>query len=161
MSEGVFTQRIDNKLYAFVRAKDIRNMLFAHYAEIGFLGTDLLREAELSGQGTTYQNEPIKEAECSMVEASIWPNGLTPYSRVVSSYPFTAREYIWNLPGPLQRPIPNIVFTPSGSVEAFVELGVADGIVDVRETGQTLMDNGLIYYKEIMPVTTNIVWRNS
>ncbi len=157
---GHFTQLVDKKLYAFVKSADIREMLFRHYAEIGFIGSDKLREAKLSGKGDTYENEPIADAACTMVEASRCKDGLTPYSRVASSYPFTAREYMWNLPGPPLRPIPNIVFEPSGSVEAFVELGIADGIIDVRETGQTLEDNGITYYKEIMPITTNIVWRN-
>ena len=44
-----------------------------------------------------------------------------------------------------------------GSVELAPILGLADGIVDIVQTGRTLRDNGLIEYAQIMDVTACLI----
>lgn len=45
----------------------------------------------------------------------------------------------------------------NGSVELAPILGLADGIVDIVQTGNTLKDNGLIEYKKITEVQARLI----
>ena len=44
-----------------------------------------------------------------------------------------------------------------GSVELAPLLGLADGIVDIVETGSTLRENGLVIKTEIAPVSARLI----
>ena len=44
-----------------------------------------------------------------------------------------------------------------GSVELAPLLGLADGIVDIVETGSTLRENGLEIFEEIMPISARLI----
>ena len=44
-----------------------------------------------------------------------------------------------------------------GSVELAPLLGLADGIVDIVETGSTLKENGLEVVDEIMPISARVI----
>nr|WP_256440451.1 ATP phosphoribosyltransferase [Jeotgalicoccus sp. WY2] len=45
----------------------------------------------------------------------------------------------------------------NGSVELAPILGLADGIVDIVQTGNTLRDNGLIEYEKILDVQARLI----
>ena len=44
-----------------------------------------------------------------------------------------------------------------GSVELAPLLGLADGIVDIVETGSTLKENGLEVVREIFPISARVI----
>ncbi len=44
-----------------------------------------------------------------------------------------------------------------GSVELAPLLGLADGIVDIVETGSTLRENGLEVYEDVAPITARVI----
>lgn len=44
-----------------------------------------------------------------------------------------------------------------GSVELAPLLGLADGIVDIVETGSTLKENGLEVVEEILPISARVI----
>jgi ATP phosphoribosyltransferase len=44
-----------------------------------------------------------------------------------------------------------------GSVELAPILGLADGIVDIVETGATLRENGLVPIEEVAPVSARLI----
>ena len=44
-----------------------------------------------------------------------------------------------------------------GSVELAPLLGLADGIVDIVETGSTLKENGLEIVEEIIPISARVI----
>ncbi len=44
-----------------------------------------------------------------------------------------------------------------GSVELAPLLGLADGIVDIVETGSTLKENGLEVVEEIFPISARVI----
>jgi len=44
-----------------------------------------------------------------------------------------------------------------GSVELAPLLGLADGIVDIVETGSTLKENGLAVVEEILPISARVI----
>ena len=44
-----------------------------------------------------------------------------------------------------------------GSVELAPLLGLADGIVDIVETGSTLKENGLVVIEDVAPVSARLI----
>lgn len=44
-----------------------------------------------------------------------------------------------------------------GSVELAPLLGIADGIVDIVETGTTLKENGLAVYEDVAPISARLI----
>ena len=44
-----------------------------------------------------------------------------------------------------------------GSVELAPLLGIADGIVDIVETGTTLRENGLEVYEDVVPISARLI----
>ena len=127
---------------------------------MGFVGSDKIDEAQLGCRYNNLSDQIIADAGCSLVVASNdeYERPISRNARIATSYPNLTRWWlngsIWASPGP------KIVEVPSGSVEAYVKLGVADTIVDIRESGQTLDDNSLSYFREIEPITTRLVWRS-
>lgn len=136
-------------------------MLNRDVADIGFVGSDKLEELQLSGRYQNLSREPIASANCSLVAAGRFDSRvLQQRDRIATSYPnMTNRwlaEYFFAVPNSV-----SITFCPSGSVEAYVDLGVADVVVDIREKGETLRANNLPFYVEIEPITTDVVYRDS
>ena len=71
--------------------------------------------------------------------------------RVASKYPRVAKEYFSS------RGMDVDVIKIEGSVELAPLLGLADGIVDIVETGSTLKENGLDVKEEIMPISARVI----
>ena len=71
--------------------------------------------------------------------------------RVASKYPRVAKEYFSS------RGMDVDVIKIEGSVELAPLLGLADGIVDIVETGSTLKENGLEVKEEIMPISARVI----
>ena len=44
-----------------------------------------------------------------------------------------------------------------GSVELAPLLGIADGIVDIVETGTTLKENGLVVFEDVAPISARLI----
>ncbi len=129
-------------------------------ADVGFVGSDKLDEAALGGRWQNIARLTIADAGCALVAASPQNSEVvTVLDRVATSYPSLASEWFDERFAALSQR-PTITYVPSGSVEAYVELGVADVIVDIRETGKSLVENGFGFVEEIRPITTELVWRN-
>ena len=56
-----------------------------------------------------------------------------------------------------RKGIPAEVIPLHGSIEVAPSLGLADAIVDITETGETLKANGLIVEEEVLEVTARLV----
>lgn len=157
MTGGVFTDKVNGRLYAFVKSSDVLSLLNKGAADCGFMGSDKLYEEQFGGRFWNMGKQIVASASCALVLASENQNvGFCP--RVVTSYPNLAKQAFgdWRM---RQRYRPEIVFEPSGSVEAYTALGLADAIVDIRESGQTLEDNGFGYYEELQDIYTMLVFR--
>ncbi len=71
--------------------------------------------------------------------------------RVASKYPKVARDYF------LTKNMDVSIIKIEGSVELAPILGLADGIVDIVESGNTLKANGLAIVEEICPVSARLI----
>src|SRR5262249_6874359 len=80
------------------------------------------------------------------VESPALENGLSTL-RIATKYPRIAANYFQ------QRAVPVEIIELTGSIELAPLLGLADRIVDIVETGRTLMENGL-EPKEVIAETT-------
>lgn len=70
---------------------------------------------------------------------------------VASKYPKVAKEFF------KAKGMDVDVIKIEGSVELAPLLGLADGIVDIVETGSTLRENGMKIVEEIMPISARVI----
>lgn len=70
---------------------------------------------------------------------------------VASKYPAVAKEFFES------RGMDVEIIKIEGSVELAPLLGLADGIVDIVETGSTIKENGLEIVEEIMPISARVI----
>lgn len=116
------------------RGRDVPLYVRSGAAELGVVGRDVLLEA---GEGLVEVLD-LGFGRCRLVLAG--PAGLEllrPGLRVASRYPLVTRRYF------AERGLRVRVIPLAGAVEAAIEAGLADVIVDVAETGRTLEAHGL------------------
>jgi ATP phosphoribosyltransferase len=56
-----------------------------------------------------------------------------------------------------QKGVPAEMIKLNGSVELAPLIGMADVIVDIVETGNTLYENGLVILEDIHPISTGLI----
>jgi ATP phosphoribosyltransferase len=107
-------------------------------ADVGIAGRDVLVES----QADLLQPLDLGFGQCKIAVAA--PNGFRnvedpdhPTIRVATKYPSITLEYF------NARGIPVEIIPLSGSIELAPLIGLADRIVDLVETGETLKENGL------------------
>lgn len=147
------TQRPDLRL-VLVRAADVPTYVQYGAADLGVAGLDLL--AEHGGQGL-YQPLDLGIARCRMVVAV--PEGFDYAAavkqgariRVATKYIRTAREHF------AAKGVHVDLIKLYGSMELAPLVGLADAIVDLVDTGNTLKANRLRVVEEIMPVSSRLI----
>ena len=147
------TERPDLRL-VLVRAADVATYVQYGAADLGVAGRDLLDEH--GGQGL-YQPLDLEIAKCRLVVAV--PEGFD-YSaavrqgarlRVATKYIGTAREHF------AAKGVHVDLIKLYGSMELAPLVGLADAIVDLVDTGNTLKANRLRVVEEIMPVSSRLI----
>ena len=137
-----------------VRAADVPTYVQYGAADLGVAGRDLL--AEQGGQGL-YQPLDLAIAHCRMVVAV--RDGFD-YAgavrqgarlRVATKYFHTAREHF------AAKGMHVDLIRLYGSMELAPLVGLADAIVDLVDTGNTLRANGLVAVEDILEVTSRLI----
>ncbi len=156
---GDFTEKIGKTLFAFVKSSDIPNLIDQGYADIGFVGSDKIDEQRLGGKWSSLLDQSIAYADCDLVAiASNKKKKLG--QRIVTSFPNLTNRWIDSKD--FEKGMrPEVVFTPTGSTEAYIALGVGDSLVDIRETGETIVSNCLVELEIIEPIYTKMLWKNN
>ena len=147
------TQRDDLRLI-LVRAADVPTYVQYGAADLGVAGRDLL--AEHGGQGL-YQPLDLGIARCRMAVAV--PEGFDYESavkqgarlRVATKYISTAREHF------AAKGVHVDLIKLYGSMELAPLVGLADAIVDLVDTGNTLRANKLKVVEEILQVSSRLI----
>jgi ATP phosphoribosyltransferase len=147
------TQRPDIRL-VLVRAADVPTYVQYGAADLGVAGHDLL--AEHGGQGL-YQPLDLGIAKCRMCVAV--PEGFDYAAavrqgariRVATKYIGTAREHF------AAKGVHVDLIKLYGSMELAPLVGLADAIVDLVDTGNTLKANRLRVVEEIMAVSSRLI----
>lgn len=134
-----------------LRNSDIATYVAHGAADIGFAGSDVLDE---EGRDLL---EPLDMGigRCRMIVAERADARIDDraqvHLRIASKYPRTTRAYLQ------RKGITAEVIELSGAIELAPLTGLADRIVDITQTGETLRQNGLVEIDTIANVSTRLV----
>lgn len=122
---------------------------------MGITGSDLVEEANAEidvrmrlGMGR------CRLAFCVPDDSTIQSAAELDQSRIATSFPTVTRRYL------AEREAEAHLVALSGSVEVMIQLGIADAIVDLVETGSTLAANRLRILEEIGSYETVLIQNN-
>lgn len=132
------------------KAPDVITYVEHGVCDIGVVGKDTIVEHGNS----FYEVMDLNLGKCRFALAC--PKGtdfFSGYKRktVASKYPKVASEFFKS------KGMDVDIIKIEGSVELAPLLGLADGIVDIVETGSTLKENGLEVVEEILPISARVI----
>ncbi len=133
-----------------IRAADVPSYVEHGAAELGVAGLDVLREEPRD----LYEPLDLGIGRCQVVvarprAARPLPRGVTP--RVATRYVNLATAWF------AAKAFPAEIIHLHGSIEVAPALGLADLVVDVTETGETLRANGLVVDEVVLDVSARVV----
>jgi ATP phosphoribosyltransferase len=138
--------------FLFVKPADVPVYVESGAADAGIVGTDVLRETAAD----VLEPLALGFGACRMVVASptdtpfpSLPGGVTP--RVATKYPRLTRAFFAELGLGVE------IITVTGSVEVAPLLGLSQWIVDLVDTGRTLLENRLVERARILDVGAVLV----
>ncbi|WP_053219528.1 ATP phosphoribosyltransferase [Virgibacillus senegalensis] len=129
--------RVETEEFQFVFAKGVDVTTYVEHgiADLGIVGEDILAEF----QPDVFNLLPLPFGKCRMALAAEKGNDWPERKRTIASkYPNITKEFF------RQKGESVDIVKLEGSVELAPILGLADGIVDIVETGTTLKENGLV-----------------
>ena len=134
---------------AVVRATDVPTYVEHGAADLGVAGKDVLME--YGGQGI-YEPLDLQIAKCKLMTAgkvgAPEPKGRL---RVATKFVNVAKRYYAEQGRQVD------IIKLYGSMELAPLVGLADAIVDVVSTGNTLRANGLVEVESIMPISARLI----
>jgi ATP phosphoribosyltransferase len=137
-----------------LRAADVPTYVQYGAADLGVAGRDVLLEHGLEG---LYQPLDLGIGRCRLVVAARrdydWTRSVQRGGRirVATKYVRTAREHF------AAKGMHVDLIRLYGSMELAPLAGLADAIVDLVSTGQTLQANDLVAVEEIMPISARLI----
>ncbi|MBQ7971455.1 MAG: ATP phosphoribosyltransferase [Clostridia bacterium] len=135
--------------YFWVKPSDVAIYVERGAADIGVCGKDILLEY----RPDVYELLDLKMGKCRMAVAAKKefrdPRGET--LRVATKFPNIAATYY----NEKCRDIDIIKL--NGSIEIAPILGLSDVIVDIVETGKTLLENDLVPFETIVPISARLI----
>ncbi|MFD2830472.1 ATP phosphoribosyltransferase [Corticicoccus populi] len=143
-SRTLYTE-VDNVRFIFAKGPDVPTYVELGAADIGIVGSDIL--AEDSFNVLNVSQLPFGDCHFSIAG----PPDVERFNTVASKYTNIARTFFNEKKQPVQ------LIHLNGSVELAPLLDLADGIVDIVQTGSTLRDNGLIEYEKILDVHARLI----
>ncbi len=142
------TNQVNIKII-IVRAIDVPTYVEYGAADIGIAGKDVLLEYAGSG---LYEPLDLKIAQCKMVLAEPKDSKINnDRLRVATKYVTTTRNYFLDQGKQVE------IIKLYGSMELAPVLGLADQIVDLVDTGNTLKANGLIPIETIAEISSRLI----
>lgn len=141
----------DDLQIIFGKANDVITFLEHGIVDIGFVGKDTLDENDFYDY---YELLDLKVGQCIFALAS-YPDFLNKKfhrrKRIASKYPRITKNYF------AQKHEDIEIIKLEGSVELGPVVGLADAIVDIVETGNTLSANGLVVIEKISQISTRMI----
>lgn len=133
-----------------IRASDVASYVEHGAADLGIVGLDVLREEPRD----LYEPLDLGIGRCKVIVAR--PRTAPPLARgvaprVATKYTRLASQYF------ARRGIPAEIIHLHGSIEVAPSLGLADLIVDITETGETLRANDLVVEQTVLEVSARLV----
>ncbi len=139
--------------YMVVRATDVPTYVEYGSADIGIVGKDTLMEQEKD----LYEPLDLKFGYCRMMVAE--PKNLATkhdlsdwaHVRIATKYPNVTEKYF------ASKGVQVEIIKLYGSIELAPLVGLAERIVDLVSTGETMRQNGLVEVEHIADITTRLV----
>jgi ATP phosphoribosyltransferase len=133
-----------------IRAADVASYVEHGAADVGVAGLDVLREEPRD----LYEPLDLGIGRCSIIVARRkgappLPKGVAP--RVATKYVSLAAQHF------ARKSLPAEIIELHGSIEVAPSLGLADAIVDITETGETLRANGLVIEETVLEVSARLI----
>ena len=145
----VFSTNHKNINLVLIRSADVPTYVQYGAADMGVAGKDVLLEH--GGEGL-YERVDLKIAPCKLMTAG-FADRPVPKGRlkVATKYPEITRQYF------LQQGRQVELIKLYGSMELAPIVGLADIIVDLVDTGNTLKANGLVPLDHIMDISSRLI----
>lgn len=133
----------------FIMAKPADVPTYVEYgaADIGVVGKDVLMEENRG----VYELLDLGIARCRMSVIGLPDWEPTMHPRVATKYPNVASRYFREKGQQVE------VIKLNGSIELAPLIGLADRIVDMVESGQTIRENGLTEMEKMFEVTSRLI----
>ncbi len=133
-----------------IRAADVASYVEHGAADVGVAGLDVLREEPRD----LFEPVDLGIGRCTVIvarpkDAKPLPRGVAP--RVATKYVNLAARHF------AKKGVPAEIIPLHGSIEVAPSLGLADLIVDITETGETLRANGLVVEETVLDVSARLV----
>jgi ATP phosphoribosyltransferase len=135
--------------YFWVKPHDVTIYVERGAADLGIAGKDIL----LEHSPDLYELLDLKTGICRMCVAGPgdFQDDRGKLLRVATKFPHIAGEYYAGKSRDVE------LIKLNGSIELAPILGLSDVIVDIVETGRTLVENGLTVLEEICPISARLV----
>ena len=145
----IVATNLENVRLVMIRSADVATYVQYGAADLGIAGKDVL--VEHGGEGL-YERLDLKIAPCRMMTAGFAdrPKPRTRL-RVATKYPRITRRFFHDQG--LQVELIKLY----GSMELAPMVGLADVIVDLVDTGNTLKANGLVPLEHIMDISSRLI----
>ncbi len=145
----VFKTSRDDVRLVLIRSADVPTYVQYGAADLGVAGKDVL--AEHGGSGL-YERVDLRIAPCRMMTAGIEGRPLPRHRlRVATKYPRITERFFHEQGRQVE------LIKLYGSMELAPIVGLADLIVDLVDTGNTLKANGLAPLEHIMDVSSRLI----
>jgi len=146
----IFYDKKNDVRFILVKPTDVPTYVDHGVADMGIVGKDTLLEANLP----LYEMVDLKFGKCRLAVAG-YPakkdNSLTSsVMRVATKYPEVAKRYY------ASKGVSVECIKLHGSVELGPILGLSDVILDIVESGRTLVENGLVIIEDVSDVSARL-----
>ncbi len=142
----------DMILLYYLRSKDIPTVIKKGYADIGFSTDGPILENNIKNLTIV----PLKTGEHRFVLAMLNGKDLTNDSVIATSYPKITQQYLKSKGFDKVR-----ILSFSGAIEAFPVMGIADGVVEITQSGASLTANNLVEKEQIYMAQTVLLTNQS
>lgn len=149
-SRKLFFKIGDNIQVVLAKANDVITYVEHGVCDMGIVGKDTIMECG----GSFYEMLDLGFGKCRFaLAAKKGEDFFGGYSHkiVASKYPGVTKDYFSSLGMDVE------IVKIDGSVELAPLLGLADGIVDIVETGSTLKENGLEVINDVAPISARLI----
>lgn len=138
----------ENIRFILAKPMDVPTYVEHGVADIGIAGKDTLLEQ----QRKVHELLDLKISKCYIASAGLPNTQLDDIApRIATKYPNVASAYY------RERGEQVEIIGLNGSIELAPMIGLADRIVDIVSTGQTLKENGLVEYEYITDVSSRLI----
>ena len=148
----LFHNDVQGAMLLLAKPSDVLTYVSRGVADLGIIGKDMLLES----QAEVVELADLEFAQCRLVLAA--PAGSTKVRagmRVATKYPNLAQGYFSRLNLPVE------LILLQGSVELAPLVGLADMIIDLVDSGQTLKENDLVVLDTVVKSSTRLVANSS